>query len=298
VTEGKMRDLKDLIAEGVVVSDGAWGTELARRGAKGSCPELWNAENPDLVREVAAAYVDAGSRVILTNSFGGTPFKLLLHNLDGRTEELNEKAAQISKDAAGSRALVLASVGPTGKFLEPYGDATEEAMETAFRRQIKGLLAGGADGIVIETMSDLGEAACAYRAARAEGARTVIVSMTFERKKAGMVTMMGVNPVQAAEALTALGCDLVGANCGAGVDDMLDVVRVLAQATKLPLWIKPNAGKPKLIDGKTTHPETAEEFGKKMLSIIAAGAKVVGGCCGTTPAHIAYLTQARAGRAR
>ena len=291
-----MAELGELLAKGPVVADGAWGTELARRGARGACPELWNVSNPDLVREVAAAYIAAGSRVILTNSFGGSPFKLLPHDLDGRTEELNEKAARLSKQAAGAHALVMASVGPTGKFLEPYGDATEEAMEDGFRRQVKGLLAGGADGIVIETMSDLGEAACAYRAARAEGARTIVVTMTFERKKAGMVTMMGVNPVRAAEELTALGCDLAGANCGAGIDDMLDVVRAMAQATKLPLWIKPNAGKPRLLAGKTTHPETAEDFGKKMLAVAAAGAKVVGGCCGTTPEHIAHLARALAGR--
>ncbi|HAK95975.1 MAG TPA: methionine synthase [Planctomycetes bacterium] len=292
-----MADFSELIARHApVVADGAWGTELVRRGATGSCPERWNAENAALVAEVAAAYVAAGSRVVLTNSFGGSPFKLAAHALDGRTEELNETAARISVEAARGGAAVLGSVGPTGKFLEPYGDVAEEAMEAAFRRQIKGLLAGGAGGIVVETMSDVREAACALRAARAEGARVVVVSMTFERKKAGMVTMMGVTPAQAVRELAPLGPDLIGANCGAGADDMAAVVRALSQATALPLWAKPNAGKPMLVGGATAHPETADEFAAKMRAVIDAGARVVGGCCGTTPEHIRRLCAALAAR--
>ncbi len=292
-----MADFLMLIARHApVVADGAWGTELVRRGAAGSCPERWNAENPAIVAEVAAAYVAAGSRVILTNSFGGSPFKLAPHGLDSRTEELNERAARISVEAAGRDAAVLGSVGPTGKFLEPYGEVTEEAMEAAFRRQIKGLLAGGADGIAVETMSDVREAACALRAAKAEAARAVVVSMTFERKKAGMVTMMGVTPARAVQELAPLGPDLVGANCGAGAGDMAAVIRAMSEATALPLWAKPNAGRPALVDGATAHPETAEEFAAKMGAIIDAGARVVGGCCGTTPEHIRRLCAALAAR--
>jgi len=288
--------LRSLAGSAPVVADGAWGTELVRRGATGSCPERWNVETPALVAEVAAAYVAAGARIILTNSFGGSPFKLAPHGLDGRTEELNERAARISVEAARGEAAVLGSVGPTGKFLEPYGDLTEEAVEAAFRRQIKGLLAGGAGGVVVETMSDGREAACALRAARAEGARLVVASMTFERRKAGMVTMMGVAPAQAAAELAPLGPDLIGANCGAGAEDIAAVMEAMAAATALPLWAKPNAGKPVLVGGAAVHPETPEEFAAKMRAVIDAGARVVGGCCGTTPEHIRRLCAAQAAR--
>jgi 5-methyltetrahydrofolate--homocysteine methyltransferase len=238
---------------------------------------------------VASAYVAAGSSIILTNSFGGSPFKLAGHGLEARTEELNEKAARISREAAGAEVLVMASVGPTGQFLAPYGPIAPEEMEAAFRRQIGALLRGGADGILVETMSDLGEAACAVRAARAEGARGVIVSMTFERKKAGMLTMMGVTPAQAAQEVTAAGCDAVGANCGTGTDDMAEVIREMATTTSLPLWAKPNAGLPRVVEGETVYPEAPEEMAGKLPLLLDAGARIVGGCCGTTPQHIESL---------
>jgi len=287
-----MADLKELLTrEGVILADGAWGTQLQARGLGGGCPELWNVEHPDAVKEVARSYAEAGARVVLTNSFGGSPFKLARHGLDGRTEELNEAAARLSREAVGPGVVVLASVGPTGVFLEPYGPVSTEEMEAAFRRQIASLLGGGADGVVIETMSDLGEAGCAFRAARQEGAPVVVVSMTFERKKAGMVTMMGVKPAQAAEEFSKLGCDAVGANCGSGVDDMVEVVREMAAAASIPLWAKPNAGLPVTVDGVTTYPETPEEMAGKVPRLVSEGAKIVGGCCGTTPEHIRRMRE-------
>ena len=287
-----MADFKELLSrEGVILADGAWGTQLQARGLGGSCPELWNVEHPETVREVARSYAEAGARVVLTNSFGGSPFKLARHGLDGRTEELNEAAARLSREAVTPETTVLGSVGPTGVFLEPYGPVTEEEMEAAFRRQIASLLKGGADGVVIETMSDLGEAGCALRAARAEGAPSVVVSMTFERKKAGMVTMMGVKPARAAEEFSKLECDAVGANCGSGVDDMVDVVKEMAAVVSIPLWAKPNAGLPVTVDGVTTFPETPEEMARKVPLLVSAGAKIVGGCCGTTPEHIRRMRE-------
>lgn len=288
-----MANLGERLAAGTAcAADGAWGTEMVRLGAPRGCPELWNVEHPELVAAVAASYVEAGASIILTNSFGGSPFKLAGYGLEARTEELNEHAARISRAAAGDAVVVLASVGPTGKFLEPCGPVAPGAMEAAFRRQIKGLLAGGADGIAIETMSETGEAACAIRAALAEGASAVVVSMTFERKKAGMVTMMGVTPAAAVAALGGLGIDMIGANCGVGIDDMQDVIREMAAVGQLPLWAKPNAGMPRVVNGAPVYPETPEEMARKVPLLLEAGARVVGGCCGTTPAHIRAAAEA------
>jgi 5-methyltetrahydrofolate--homocysteine methyltransferase len=287
-----MADVDELLeGGGIVLADGAWGTMLRERGLAGSCPELWNADHPEEVGAVARAYAAAGAVVVLTNSFGGNPFKLAAHGLDGRTEELNEAAARISRKAVGPGVAVLASVGPTGVFLEPYGSVPEQAVEQAFRRQIEALLRGGADGVVIETMSDVAEASCAVRAARAAGARSIVVSMTFERKKAGMVTMMGVRPAECAQAFAGDGCSAVGANCGTGIDDMAEVIRAMAHVTSLPLWAKPNAGLPRVIDGATVYPETPEEMAAKLSSLVAAGARIIGGCCGTTPEHIEALRE-------
>ena len=286
-----MPDVREQLSSGVVLlSDGAWGTQLQGKGLSG-CPELWNLDHAEAVGAVAAAYAAAGSDIVLTNSFGGSPFKLAGYGLDERTEELNEAAARISREAVGAEVAVLASVGPTGAFLEPYGPVAVEAMEAAFRRQIGALLRGGADGIVVETMADLGEAACAVRAAREEGAPIVVVSMTFERKKAGMVTMMGVTVSQAATELTEAGCDALGANCGTGIDDMAQVIRGMAQVTSLPLWAKPNAGLPRVEAGSTVYPEDAAEMAAKLPLLLDAGARVVGGCCGTSPAHLAALRE-------
>lgn len=275
----------------VILSDGSWGTALRGRGAPDGCPELWNENCPELIQDLVKAYVAAGSDVVLTNSFGGSAFKLAGYDLADKTEALNEQAARLSKTACGDACLVLASVGPTGKFMEPYGPVTEAEMTAAFRRQIKALLQGGADGIAVETMSDLGEATCAVKAAQAEGAGIVLASMTFEPKKSGMVTMMGVTPEQAADAMSELGCDLIGANCGSGIDDMVHVIRAMKPRVSVPLWAKPNAGLPQVVDGATVYPETPEQMAGKFSQLIDAGARFLGGCCGTSPDYIAALKQ-------
>jgi 5-methyltetrahydrofolate--homocysteine methyltransferase len=283
-----MADFKKLLREKrVLLADGAWGTELAARGlGPGEVPELWNAERPDEVRAVAAAYVAAGSDIILTNTFGGTSIKLSRSGLNGRAGELDLAGSELSVKAAAGKALVFASVGPCGEILEPYGELDAEKARSAFAEQVRWLAEGGADGIVIETMADLGEAKIALAAAKESCRLPVAVSMTFETGPGGIATMMGVRPEQAAEALTAAGADLVGANCGAGIEQMIEVTRALRSATKLPLWIKPNAGKPELSDGRTVYRETPAEFAARTGELVAAGAAVVGGCCGTTPEHI------------
>ncbi|HOX04860.1 MAG TPA: homocysteine S-methyltransferase family protein [Planctomycetota bacterium] len=289
-----MIDLKKLLKDRrVLVSDGAWGTELAKRGlGAGEVPERWNVERPDEVRGVAASYVAAGSDIILTNSFGGTSIKLARSGLAGRAGEFNLAAAELSKKAAAGKALVFASVGSCGEILEPYGELTPEKAQASFAEQVRWLAEGGADGIVIETLADLGEARIALSAAKESCRLPVVVSMTFEKGPGGIATMMGVRPEQAAAELTAAGADMVGANCGAGIEQMIEVTRALRAATKLPLWIKPNAGKPELVGGRTVYRETPAEFAARAAELVAAGAAVVGGCCGTTPEHIRLMVEA------
>ncbi len=290
-----MGDWRGLLAERrVLLSDGAWGTELVRRGLEpGEAPERLNLGQPGLVRAVAASYVEAGSDIILTNTFGGSRPKLERAGLGERLAEVNRRAVEISKEAAGDRALVFASVGPTGEFMEPLGPATEEEMRVVFAEQISALAQGGADGIVIETMTDLGEATAAVAAARTACELPVAACLTFDKGARGYATMMGVTPSQAANELAAAGADLVGSNCGRGPADLVEIARILRQNTDLPLWIKPNAGLPQLVNGETVYAQTPEEMAGYLPQLVAAGASVIGGCCGSTPEHIRRLAQAR-----
>jgi 5-methyltetrahydrofolate--homocysteine methyltransferase len=253
-------DWQQILAEKqLLISDGAWGTELAKAGMEpGAAPELWNRDRPDDIRAVAAAYVEAGSDIILSNTFGGTRFKLEKAGLAGDLAELNRLGAVLSKEAAAGRGVVFASVGPTGEFMQPLGLVSEEAMVAAFAEQVSALVAGGADGIVIETMTDLGEAKAALRAVRDNSDLPAVVSMTFDKGEKGFATMMGVRPERAAEELTEAGASAVGANCGSGIDDVTVVARLMSAATDLPIWAKPNAGLPQLVGGQTVYRETPE----------------------------------------
>ena len=276
-----------------LVSDGAWGTELAKRGLQpGTVPESWNADRPDAVEAVAAGYVEAGSDIILTNTFGGCRIKLEKVGLADRTPELNRLAAEISKRAAGGRALVFASVGPTGEFMAPLGLKTEQEFVDCFAEQIRACIDGGADGIVIETMTDLGETKAALLAARQVGSFPVVASMTFDHGPGGFATMMGVKPEQAAAELDAAGADIIGSNCGSGVENMIEIARLMRSATKKPLWVKPNAGLPELVDGETVFREMPDEMAARIEELLRAGANIIGGCCGTTPDHIRAISAA------
>ncbi|MFC1693843.1 homocysteine S-methyltransferase family protein [Candidatus Latescibacterota bacterium] len=278
----------DLLAEKrIILADGAWGTELAKKGyGGGECPELLNVEHEDVLLEIGASYVESGSDIILTNTFGGSPYKLAKYSVEDRIEELNETGVRISKKAAGDSALVLASIGPTGEFLAPLGLITVEEMTAAFARQVKAFIAGGADGVLIETMTDLGEMNCAIRAVKENCDLPLVCSMTFDRGMKGYATMMGVKPDDAARALEEAGADAVGSNCGTGIENMIEVAPIMGSATGLPLWIKPNAGIPELVDGVTVYRETPDQMASRIKELIEAGARIIGGCCGTTPEHI------------
>jgi 5-methyltetrahydrofolate--homocysteine methyltransferase len=271
----------------VLLSDGAWGTEFAKKGLEpGTCPELLNVVKPEIVTAVAQSYVDSGSDIILTNTFGGNPLKLGKYGLDNRTEELNETGVRLSITVAEDKALVFGAIGPTGEFLAPLGTITESELTEVFVRQVKSLARGGVDGIVIETMTDLGEITCALRAVKDNTDLPVVCSMTFDKGLRGYATIMGVHPEEAAETLEDRGADVIGSNCGSGIENLLEIARLIRPQITHPLWIKPNAGIPELINGKTVYPSTPDDMAHFVPELIRSGTNIIGGCCGTTPAHI------------
>ena len=280
----------------ILIADGAWGTEFSKRGLEpGEAPEGWVIHQPDAVRGVAQSYVDAGAEIILTDTFGGSRFKLAKCDLEDKVEEINRRAVELSQEAAGDDALVFASIGPTGEFMQPLGLVSEDEMIAVFAEQAQGMVAGGTDGILVETMTDLGEAKAALQAAKDAFDGPVVVSMTFDKGPKGYATMMGVTPERAAEELQAAGADIVGSNCGHGIENMIEVIELMRGATDLPLWAKPNAGMPQLVDGQTVFTQTPEETAAHFEALVEAGAHVIGGCCGTTPDHIRALVEARDG---
>ena len=286
-------NLSTLLAEsGPIIADGAWGTQLTSRGLSGDVPEAWNLTHPDVVATVAQDYVNAGAQIILSNTFGGSRIKLAKGG-HSDVAELNRAGAQISREAAGSRALVFASIGPTGELIGLTSTYTEQEIEDVFADQVAAILEGDPDGFVIETFADLTEAKCALRAVQGQCDLPVAVSLTFDEGRRGPATLMGVTPQEAAEELTAAGADLVGANCGGLSDDGWEqVIRIMKAHTDRPIWAKANAGIPQLIGGKSVFPMGPEAFAALGKRLAAAGAKVIGGCCGTSPAHIAALVAA------
>ncbi|MBT3241631.1 MAG: methionine synthase [Bacteroidetes bacterium] len=280
--------------QSILISDGAWGTLLQEKGLEpGVCPESWNIEFPDRVKEVATAYAKAGSDMIETNSFGGSKFKLDHYGLADKAFELNQLAAQITREAAGDDIIVLGSVGPTGKILM-MGDVSEEDLYEAFKEQVMGLEMGGADAICIETMTDLDEARLAVKAAKENTDLEVICTMTFDKTIQGdFKTMMGVTPEQMLETLIPEGVDIIGTNCGNGMENMIPIVEAIRQVNKdIPVLVHANAGLPHLCDGKNVFDETPEITASFIPDLIKAGANLIGGCCGTTPEHIKVIRQA------
>jgi methionine synthase I (cobalamin-dependent) len=286
--------IEELGAAGPVVTDGAWGTEMQARGLDASAPgDFWNLSHPDRVEEVARAYVDAGSQVILTNTFRANRIALAHYPGGEEIAAINRAGVEISRRAAEGRARVFASIGPSGKLLM-MKQIDEEGLRVAFTEQAQAQAEAGADAIVIETMTDLTEAGLALEAAKATGL-PVVACMVFDSGKNKDRTMMGVTPEHAAEELTRLGADAVGANCGVGIEQYIPVCASLAAATDLPVWIKPNAGLPQMVDTEVVYPTTAEEFAARLPELVAAGARFVGGCCGSSPKFITALREKRGG---
>ncbi len=274
--------------QSTVLSDGAWGTNLQYKGLEaGECPEAWNLNHPELVEEVARDFINAGAQLVKTNSFGGNRIKLEQHDLGEKTSEINRLAAEISKKAAGDEVLVMASIGPTGKMLIT-GEVTEEDLYDIFKQQALALEQGGADLILVETMSDLEEARIAVQAAKDNTALEIACTMTFEKTVEGNYrTMMGIGPADMFPVIPDAGASFIGANCGNGIERMIDVVRVIRNVnTDLPVVIHANAGMPVYEEGKTIFPETPDEMASFVPDLVQAGANIIGGCCGTTPEHI------------
>ncbi|MBP1657500.1 MAG: 5-methyltetrahydrofolate--homocysteine methyltransferase [Bacteroidetes bacterium] len=272
-----------------VLTDGAWGTQLQALGLRaGECPDAWNLTHPEQVRQVARLYVDAGSAVILTNTFRSNRIALEGFGLADKVVDINTSGVRISREAAAGRALIFASIGPTGKMLMTE-EVTPDEMLAAFTEQAAALASAGADALVIETMSDLEEAKLAVQAARTTGL-PVVASMVFDSGKDKDRTMMGSTPEQVAEELAAAGADVIGANCGLGMEGYIPIARRLRAATHLPIWIKPNAGLPEMVEGKVTYRTTPEEFARQAAALRDAGVAFVGGCCGTSPQFVHALS--------
>jgi methionine synthase I (cobalamin-dependent) len=278
----------ELVADGPVVTDGAWGTQMQALGLPpGQLPDRWNLTEPERVESVAAAYVAAGSQIILTNTFQSNRFAL---GDDIDVAEVNRAGARLSRRAAEGRARVFGSIGPTNTMLVA-GDVDPAELRLAFADQAAALADGGADGIVVETMSDVEEAALAVAAAVATGL-PVVACMTFDSGKQRDRTMTGVRPADAARRLADAGADVVGANCGVGVDHALPICEALVAASELPVWIKANAGLPELVGREVVYPMGPDEFAGHAQALAAAGATFVGGCCGTSPEFVAALVAA------
>lgn len=283
--------IESLIKTGPVVTDGSWGTQMQKRGLKrGECPDSWNLSHPDQVQEVARQYVDAGSRIILTNTFGGSRLSLEKYKIGDSTVDINIAGVEISKKAAGDRARVFASIGPSGKMLITR-ETTENELQRSFEEQANAQARAGADGIIVETMIDIVEARIAAIAAKQTGL-PVIVSMVYDSGEHKDCTMMGNTPEDAVEEMSKIGIDGIGANCGQGIEAFLPLCQRMRQATDLPIWMKPNAGLPEIVDDKTVFRTTPQEFVKYIPDLIHGGANFVGGCCGTDQGFVKAIREA------
>jgi len=293
-----MNALQTLLTEsGYLVADGAMGTMLFAAGlGHGGSPELWNVEQPDKVAAVHREYLEAGSRILLTNTFGGNRFRLQLHNMEERVTEFNRAAAAILRaevDASGKRAIVAGDIGPSGGLIQPLGELTSEQLADAFAEQAAALIEGGVDVIWIETMSALEEMQAAVAGVRRSSAGIpIITTMTFDTHGR---TMMGITPERAIRELSSYGAAAVGGNCGNGPEEIIGVVEKMRQTVpEAVLVAKANAGVPVLEKGRPVYRATPEDMAVYALQAYAAGAQIIGACCGSTPAHIRSIAAALA----
>jgi 5-methyltetrahydrofolate--homocysteine methyltransferase len=284
----RLERFKQRLAAGeMLLADGAWSTEMQKHGLQiGDCPEEWNVTQPEKVRQIARAYLEAGSDFCLTNTFCANRYRLLRRELPDRVREFNVAGARLSREVADTYGrLVAASVGPTGEYVEPEGLLRKDEMYAAFREQIVALKEGGADAVWIETMSALDEAVLAVKAARDAGLYCM-ASMSFDATPEAYQTVLGATVEEATRALDAAGADVIGTNCGNGMPEMIALARIMRAHTAKPLLVKANAGLPEIVGGKRLYRQTPETMAALIPELRAAGVSIVGGCCGTTPAHI------------
>ncbi len=283
----------DLIEERIILLDGGMGTELIRHGfPQGACPESWNEEKPDIVKKINKSYYDAGSDVVLTNSFGGSRIKLAAHGLENKCYALNLAAAMIANEARPEGRFVAGSMGPTGKFLKPQGEFSEEEFEEAYAEQAKGLSDGKVDFLLIETQYDLKEAVCAIKGAKKASDVPIFVTMTFNLTPRGYFTLMGNSVEQCVEELNGQEVPVIGSNCTLNSAEMVDLIKLFREKTDLPLIAQANAGKPDLsAEGEVTYSQDLEDYVSYIPRMIENGANLVGGCCGTNPDYIRRMAE-------
>ena len=288
-------DIFEELKNKVLIADGAMGTMLQKLGLKeGVCPDSLNIDKPEMVEEVVKAYVQAGSNIISTNTFGGNSYKLKDFNIPKEMVlSFNQKGVEIAKSAMGNKGFVFASCGTTGQIIDDEGGfATYEDIYNAFKEQILAQAKGGADGILIETQYSALESEAAIRAAKENTNLPVICTYTFELGKRGFRTMMGLTPERAIENALEAGADIIGANCGNGIENMVEICKEIRDETDKPTLINSNAGLPIFENGVTVYKSTPDEMASFIPALIEAGANIIGGCCGTTPDHIKAIKEA------
>jgi len=283
----------------VLLADGAMGTLLLGTGLKpGGCHESLNLDRPELLEDIARKYFDAGAEIIQTNTFGASPLKLAAYGLADQCAEINRSAVRAARRAVGDRAYVCACCGPCGKLLKPYGDTEPGVVAESFERQLRSLVAAGIDAVNFETMIDLSEAEIAVKTAKSAAPDLVVIAtMTFQPTRRGLFTIMGNTIAETAERLAAAGADVVGSNCGNGIELMVEVAREFRKVGTLPASTRPNAGVPQLLNGRPVYPETPEFMAARIPDLVGAGVSIIGGCCGTTPEHIRAFRSALDSRA-
>jgi 5-methyltetrahydrofolate--homocysteine methyltransferase len=291
-SDAKPGILDRLAAGDTLIFDGATGTYLQNNGLEpGGSPELMNAANPEVIKGMAKHYFDAGSDIVLTNTFGGNKFMLERYGAGDRLFELNRLAAEHARSVAPEGKFVAGSIGPTGEFIEPLGTATEDELYETFSEMSKAFEAGGADAVMIETQLAIEEAAIAVRAAKETTGLVVMATMVFDKGPRGYFTMMGVTPEQAVEGLEEAGADIVGTNCGSGIEKMVEIATRMRAVTDKYLVVQSNAGLPIIKNGETCYLETPEFMAKHYRELAELPINILGGCCGTTADHIRALVQ-------
>ncbi|MEE9409807.1 MAG: homocysteine S-methyltransferase family protein [Candidatus Heimdallarchaeota archaeon] len=282
----------DLMDERVVILDGAMGSLLISQGLPaGIPPEIWNITNPDNIKRIHKEYFDAGSDVVLTNTFGGSRLKLVAYKQGNSIEEYNRKAVELAREVCSKEGYIAGDIGPSGAFLPPVGQATIEGFEENFAEQSQILSDAEVDLLFIETMVDLKEAETAVKAAKRVSNLPIFASITYQKTKKGYYTIMGDSVEQCVNVLERAGADAIGANCTIGSDDMIDLIPQIKQFTQLPIISKPNAGKPQLIQGETVYQASPKEFADDILQMVKSGSCIVGGCCGSNPEFIKEIKQ-------
>lgn len=287
-----MKRLIDRIQFGnAITADGAMGTMLQQLcDTPVVNPEELNLTHPHLVAKVTQSYLEAGAEMVQTNSFGGSPLKLASSGIEARSSIINRTAVEIARQVAGDRAWIVGSIGPCGRYLEPFGDLSTDEFRKSCITQVQGLVEGGVDAVTVETVMDVEEAVITLDVVKANTSKIpVMVSVTCNKSPGGYVTLFGSPLKEAVNRLTDAGADIIGANCGTGMIQMIEIARQINETSNVPIMIRPNAGLPEVVNGVTTWCETPQQFAAGTVSLLEMGVSIVGGCCGTTPEHIRQI---------